>query len=302
MASDHFCGQDARSAPHHLSILIALALALTFTLTGCKMVDKYAWRYFSGQYLTAAAAIDRGDIAELRAAVGGLEIDKPGRDHMTLMWYAIMKNQYPAVTVLTRLGSNPDKQDVDGMGTPLTVALKRTDPTLLAALLDGGLSPDYQNRDGTSLMQQAVGSGEEPFPVVRLLVDRGADVNHRDSIHATALGDSIVSNHPDIAIYLIQHGADVTAFTMNGASVAYGVQVSIDDLQANAKQAIVSNYTLDNDGKPVVTETTPPPQGAAPEGQALLRKYEELRALMMEKGAKFPPDSPAQVREQMKIK
>lgn len=151
-------------------------------------------------------------------------------------------------------------------------------------------------------MQQALLDSEKPFPAIQLLVDRGANVRHRDSIGGTALSDSATYDFPDIAIYLIEHGAEVNTHASNGSSPAYAVQVTIDRLQPNVKQATVSDYTLDKDGKPVVTVTTPLPQGATPKGQALLREYEHLRALMIEKGAKFPPDTPAQVREQMKTK
>ncbi|QIE25973.1 Ankyrin repeats (3 copies) (plasmid) [Caballeronia sp. SBC1] len=265
------------------------------------MADKHAWRYFSGPYLTAAEAIDRGDTAELKATARNLDIDAPGRDHMTLLWYAIVKNQYGAVTALIQLGSNPKAQGAEGLGTPFYVALTRKDPRLLAAMLDGGLSPNPEGSEDTTPLQWAM-RGEEPLAVVQVLVARGANVNLRDSIGATALDAAITSDNPDVGIFLVEHGADVNARATNGSSSAFGVQMSIDGLQPKANQATVSDYTLDKNGHPVVSETTPPPQGATPEGQALLRKYEELRALMIAKGAQFPPDSPAQVREQMKIK
>ncbi|MDN8039288.1 ankyrin repeat domain-containing protein, partial [Burkholderia vietnamiensis] len=90
--------------------------------------------------------------------------------------------------------------------------------------------------------------------------------------------------------------------TTNGVSVAYSVQKDIDALQPEAKQATVTDISLDKDGQPVRTTQTPPAPGLSPEGKERLEKFERLRTLMIAKGAKFPPDPPAKVREQMSQK
>jgi ankyrin repeat protein len=279
--------------------VVLLAIAVAFFPKVRKMTSENASRYFSGAYLAAADAIDRGDTVDLAKAVKGISINEPGREHITLMWYSIMKKQYGSVATLVKLGSNVEAQNVEGLGYPLYAAFRQKDVRLLAAMLDGGISVNMQDSDGSSLLQQALKNSDDPFTAVRLLVDRGADINHRDSIGGSALRDALVRNRPDIAIYLVQHGADINAHISNGASVAYAVQVSIDSLQPSAKQAAITNFTLDDKGRPVATETTPPPLGATPEGQELLRQYEQLRTMMIERGVKFPPDTPAQVRAQM---
>ncbi|QDH29952.1 ankyrin repeat domain-containing protein, partial [Burkholderia pseudomallei] len=43
-------------------------------------------------------------------------------------------------------------------------------------------------------------------------------------IGGTALDKAIDVSKPDLAIYLVQHGADVNVHTTNGVSVAYSVQ------------------------------------------------------------------------------
>ncbi|EEA03315.1 Ankyrin [Burkholderia sp. H160] len=263
------------------------------------MAEKHAWWYFSGAYLTAADAIDRSDTADLERALKGLDVDARGKDNITLMWYAITRKQYGAVSTLVRMGSNVEQQVVEGLGTPLLAALRTKDDGLLRAMLDGGLSPNFQDSDGTSLLQQVIEWKGDPFPAVKLLLSRGADINHRDHIGDAPITGAIIASRPDIAMYLIEHGADVNVQAVNGATLAYGVQVSINHLQPNAPQAKISNYTLDDKGQPVVTETTPPPPGLTPEGQKLLGEYEQLRDMMIARGVKFPPETPAQVRERM---
>jgi uncharacterized protein len=266
---------------------------------GYKMAEKQAWWYFSGPYLTAADAIDRGDTADLERALKGLDVDAYGKENVTLMWYAIAKMQFGAVSTLVRMGSDVMHDGPSNAGTPLYLAFWAKDERLLKAMLDGGFSPNYQNEDESSLLQLALSNGQNPFPAVKLLLSRGADINHRDRIGGTPASEALDADRPDIVMYLIEHGADVNVQFTNGATLAYGVQASIDRLQPNAPQAKISNYTLDDKGRPVVTETTPPPPGLTPEGQKLLGEYEQLRDMMIARGVKFPPETPEQVRERM---
>jgi uncharacterized protein len=274
-------------------------LATLATYKGWKMAEKHAWYYFSGSYLTAADAIDRGDTQDLIRSVKGINIDAPGRDAMTLMWWAILNEKLAAVTTLAKLGSNVEGQPVNGLGYPLYIAFRQDDAHLLAAMLDGGLSPNLEDKDKTALLQQVISRGDDPFAAVRLLVSRGADINHRDSIGGTALTESVDVNRPDIAIYLLEKGANPEVQFSNGATFAYAVQVSIEHLQPSAPQPKISNYTLDDKGQPVVTEAAPPAPGLIPEGKEKLRQYEQLRQMMIERGVKFPPETPAQVRARL---
>lgn len=297
---------DSQGASKHskrwlrIAAIALLIVVLPITgFKGYKMAEKHAWWYFSGLYLTAADAIDRGDTGDLDRALKGVEVDAPGKENITLMWYAITKQQYGAVSTLVRAGSDVQKQEVAGPGTPLFAALRQKNDRLLVAMLDGGLSPNLQDSDGTSLLQQVIHWKDEPFPAVKLLLSRGADINHRNNIGDAPVSETLYVNRPDIAMYLIERGADVNVRGTNGATLAYGVQVSINRLQPAAPQATISNYTLDKKGQPAVTETMPSPPGLTPEGQKLLRQYEQFRDMMIERGVKFPPETPVQVRAHM---
>ncbi|BBA42619.1 MULTISPECIES: ankyrin repeat domain-containing protein [Burkholderia] len=276
-------------------------VALALVTTGCNMSANSPGKFFEGQYLNAAKAINDHDTARLKESLTGLNVNAAGRDDMTLLWYAILQKNYDAIRELVAHGAEPDKQVVEGLGSALHVALTNDDPHVLQAMLEGGLSPNYQDADGTTLLQRAL-EGEKAPEHVRLLVERGANVNLRDSIGSAALDKAIDVSKPDLAIYLVEHGADVNAHTTNGVSVAYSVQWEIDHLQPNGKSASTTAVALDQGGKPVVTTQSQPSQGATPEGHELLEKFERLRTLMIEKGAKFPPDPPAKVREQMSQK
>jgi hypothetical protein len=227
--------------------------------------------FFTGQQLNIARAIAAGDMNEVRRLAPGVDLSMPGKQNMTLMWFAIVRKNYAAVSTLVALGVDPDTQIARGTGSALTYTmLSRKDPSdqsgivLLQAMLDGGLSPNYKTESGTPLVQLAAGPGST-LAIVRLLVERGADINARDIVGGTALGMAI-GLHPDIALYLVNHGADVKAHMRNGVSVTWAVY---KELESDAPG-------------PIRTQ------------------YEQLRDLMIKKGAKWPPDSPEVVRDQMR--
>lgn len=279
----------------------ALSVALAFAITGCNMSSNSPSKFFEGPYLDAAKAIEAHDDRRLDASLAKLNVNAPGRDDMTLLWYAILQKNYDAIRELVARGAQPDKQVVEGLGSALYVALTNKDPRILEAMLNGGLSPNLREDDGTTLLQRAL-EGEKAPENVRMLVERGANVNLRDSIGSTALDKAIDVSKPSLAIFLVQHGADVNAHTSNGVSVAYSVQWEIDHLDPDAKVASTTAVTLDQNGKPVVKAQAQSAPGATPEGHEMLQTFKSLRALMIEKGAKFPPDPPAKVREQMSQK
>jgi len=99
---------------------------------------------------------------------------------------------------------------------------------------------------------------------VKLLLQRGTRINDRTlNVGRTALHQAINYVEPEIAIFLVQQGADFSVHTVNGVSAAWAVYVEIRDGQPT---------------HPIHTQ------------------FLRLRDLMIEKGAKWPPDSPEHVR------
>jgi hypothetical protein len=233
----------------------------------------HAEEFFSGRQLEVARAIEAGNMPLVRQWAQGTDLTAPGQRNMTLMWFAIIRYNYSAVKTLVELGVDPDTQVAKGLGSALDVALiPRKDSNnqsgirLLQAMLDGGLSPNYKTPGQTPLLQRAAGPGGGVLTVVQLLIERGADINARDSIGNTALSKSITSMNLEIALYLVNRGADFSTNTTNGVSVTWAVYKEL------GRQA----------PGPVRT------------------KVEQLRDLMIQKSAKWPPDPPEVVRDQMR--
>jgi uncharacterized protein len=255
-----------------LCALIVLAVALhMFAQSGFKdlFMKKYpADNFFSGSMLEAARAIDRNDLVEMKKHLQGRDVNQKGAKEMSLLWYAIQTKKLSAVTELMKLGADPDRDGVQGLGMALNWALINYEGTdLLAAMLDGGLNPNTLDAGGGNLLQRAMTSGEWTLPKVKLLVERGADLNLRDSIGGSALWEAIEGTTAEVAVFLLERGADPNIVTTRGITPAYAVQKKL------------ARTKLDSD---------------------LYRHLLRTQQLMQEKGARFPADPPAKVREWMK--
>ena len=154
-----------------------------------------------------------------------------------------------------------------GPGIPVEYALLNQDTRILAAMLDGGLSVDHVDSDGTALVQKAAGPSSPAIDHLKLLVQRGAKVNVSDSIGRTALDTAILTRVPDRALYLLKHGANWNTFTAYGGTPAYAVDLAIAKYEP---------------------------------GSEMRRMFEEVRDHMARQGAKFPADDSKTVRAWMK--
>lgn len=220
-------------------------------------------KYFTGTHLEIARAILRRDLDKVKHLCEGVEIDKPFEKKMTLMWFAMIKKNYEAVTLLTRLGSDLDGQVVEGLGSPLDAALNSPTVDLLRAMLDGGLSPNHTHPSYSGMLARAIMTGS--LDHLKLLRERGADVDQPDSLGRTALSEALAVVDADKALYLIEQGANVNATMTNGVTIAWSLQNRI------ARQVAHSPTAL---------------------------KLERVKQAMEQRGVKFPATPPAQVRQE----
>lgn len=263
-----------------LLVIGGLALAACNDTGVARMIGIKRYRaedFFVGRKLEIARAIEAGDMTAVRSLAPGVDLSAPGNRNMTLMWFAMLPGtpghpNYEAVRTLVSLGVDPETQIAQGIGSALEYTfITRSDPDdrtgllFLQAMLDGGLSPNYLQPHGSTLLQRAAGPGGT-LEHVKLLLQRGADINARDSIGGTALHEAINTRLPEIALYLVGRGADVETHRTNGVSVTWSVHTALDGLQ-------------------------PSP---------LRSQFEQLRDLTVARGAKWPPDPPEVVRERVR--
>ena len=222
--------------------------------------------FFDGRQLELARAIDRNDMNALRANAAGVDLSAAGRKEMTLLWYAMVGSGTPhldAIKTLVSLGVDPDTQIAQGLGSALDYAFLSKETHILKAMLDGGLSPNHRSPKQKLMLQRAVAAS---LAHTKLLLERGTEIDAQDSIGGTALDASLTKDKPEIGLYLLQHGANFNTVTVNGVTPAWTIKWTLDRLQRSP----------------------------------LRTQFEELRDLMIAKGAKWPPDPPEVVRDWMR--
>src|SRR5579862_2680450 len=83
---------------------------------------------------------------------------------------------------------------------------------MVAKLRDAGACPNAANAGGETVLMTSARTGK--VEAVKLLLDRGANVNAKDPEHSqTPLMWAVIENNLDVAKLLIERGADINAHT-----------------------------------------------------------------------------------------
>ncbi|ORM68240.1 hypothetical protein HA48_20775 [Pantoea wallisii] len=182
------------------------------------MKNQPAENFFSGTQLSLAQEIERGNEPEVKSLAMKTDLNKPGKQDMTLLFFAL-QNSYDKdrrklviVSDLVRAGANP-LQKIPDMGSAAEASAKSDDPVFIAALIDGGMSPNAEVEDTPIIFGAA---SEHSLKVMSYLVKMGADVNKKDSLGQTVLIECLSGFQLDNVIWLLEHGADPRVTTDNG--------------------------------------------------------------------------------------
>jgi ankyrin repeat protein len=204
----------------YLIILAIFIFVLTFR-SGDAMAALKPEDFFYGDYLKMAQAIDREDIESMRKISKRIDLNgKIGEKQMTVFVYAVANKKIGAMQELINLRADPTLV-VSGVGAPLSLAASSDDLKLLEMLLKSGCNPNAEFDDEPLIFLAQLQDRKE---TVKMLLDYGADIEARDSIGYTVLGEAIDTTHYDMALYLIEQGANVHSKTFDGVSIAYSTE------------------------------------------------------------------------------
>lgn len=109
------------------------------------------------------------------------------------------------------------KLSQDGLHTvkleALFTAVKQHNIEAVRFVLDLGVDISHIGRSGYSVLSIACAAGD--LDIVRLLLDQGADINTRTAKEGryTCLMEAIYKGHEDVAMELLERGADFTVVT-----------------------------------------------------------------------------------------
>ena len=248
-------------------IFTSLALSLTLSFPVHAMKKFSATDFFSGPQLELAQAIERGDMVQVKQLAPKTDLNTPGRKNMTMLFFALQEalqrdpRRLAIATEVAEAGADP-LQEVPNYGDPLGVVLNSPHPEFLRALLDAGIDSNFVYEGDPLIFHVA---SESTFGSLKLLVERGADVNKRDSLRNSALYEALKGYSLDQVEYLLDHGANPNTYNINGLSFPLALSRRIED------------------------------NASAPESPAY-KKLLEIRDRILKMGVKWPPETPEQIR------
>lgn len=226
--------------------------------------------YFSGEQLAIARALHAGDAESIARLAPGADLNSPGREDMTLLFFALQSafgekpDQLRALSALVRAGADP-LQESPNVGSPLGVSLRAQKPDYVRAFLDAGLDPNTKTRHGTPILHLAAHHHTED--TFKLLIERGADANARDALGSTTMDSAFSAQQYDIVDALLDLGADPNTFDVLGVSFAYSIKFALEREQ---------------------------------EGTAAYNKMAEIRDRIIAMGVQWPPMEPPAMRDWMR--
>ena len=133
-------------------------------------------------------------------------------DGMTALHWAARQNDLETVQLLLKAGAKAGSGTRYGV-TPIYLAAVNGNPAMLDTFIRAGVDPNTANPGGETTLMTATRTGS--LDAVKLLIDRGAQVNAREGQRGqTALMWAVLENHPAVARLLIEKGADVNAQTV----------------------------------------------------------------------------------------
>lgn len=154
--------------------------------------------------LALAAAVQRPDVVSL-LLTHGANPNSQSLSGGSPLTRAILASNFQIVKQLVEAGADLDLVDTKGSNALFTVfAVPREweQKHIVQALIDGGCTIDYENKQGATPLMMAAGLGKKDF--VEMLLNAGADINHRDKSGKTAVH---LATGVNTALFLINHGA-----------------------------------------------------------------------------------------------
>ncbi|MBF4109299.1 ankyrin repeat domain-containing protein [Enterobacter cloacae] len=213
-----------------------IMLCLILMVQGCKQnMDLKPDNYFSGQQLTLARAIENGEVDEVIKLAPGTDLNKPGKEDMTLLFWAVMNSinnqkkpeRLNIITMLIKAGADPLQPRPQGKNSPAEFVLMADNADWIKAMLNAGLSPNAVDKTfGKPIIFQTLEA--KNTKTLQAMLDKGADINNTDSLGNTLLIDALDFHSYDHVLLLLELGADPEIKADNGWTMGNQLQRFLD--------------------------------------------------------------------------
>ncbi|WP_414662342.1 ankyrin repeat domain-containing protein [Horticoccus sp. 23ND18S-11] len=177
------------------------------------------WALAPGAVLAANArladAIEKQDVAAVRALIGDSDVNAAQVDGMTALHWAVQHDDLATARTLIAARANPQAENRYGV-TPLSIACTNGNAAMVTLVLEAGADPNAALRGGETPLMTAARTGR--LDAVKALLARGAAVNARLPQGQTALMWAAADGHTAVVEALLEAGAEFRTPLASGFS------------------------------------------------------------------------------------
>lgn len=193
-----------------ISAVIYCLLVFSIVFSSCSTsTDNDPLMRFKGKYRKLAEAVEKEDTLAIKKIVKekGLDINyqEPQFGETLLMW-AVQNTKYESCKTLLELGADPNLKSTDNKTSALMFSAKNYDTSdYLKLLLEyGGNANDSSDFQGVNYLRTPlIAASSTRLESVKILVERGANVNYISHHHQVALRAALGFDKINIARYLL---------------------------------------------------------------------------------------------------
>ena len=242
-------------------------LSLGF-IVGCNMGNKMkAEEFFNPEMVLLLKTIKKGNEEKAKLMINdGLKLNSHGDEGITPLFWLMLDKDIRAIRLALILGADPNFTSPDGRH-PVASIVGEGDDDILALLLKFGGDANAVDLDGEPAIFSSIGA--DNWQQINMLLGAGADLDKTDLGQVNAPLHASFINKYESAYKLIELGAEYHKASSGGITLAWNIY---SDLRDNLLNPEYDAY-----------------------GWAI-----KTKELLIEKGIKFPPLSPEQVRERIK--
>jgi ankyrin repeat protein len=174
-------------------------------------------------------AVNRGDAEMVRLLLtAGANPNRPGERGVTPLELAARRGGTATAELLIDAGAEVNPR---GASTPLIEAVEARNTAMAEFLLSKGADPNARDEKGNTPLYYGVETrtGIPGLDIVKLLLERGAAVDDRNSGGATALLRAVEAGKREEASLLLSLGADPNLADENGKTPLSAARESKDD-------------------------------------------------------------------------
>ncbi len=149
----------------------------------------------------------------LLASMPGVDINRTNSTHKTPLYFALERENKAMVKLLFNHDADVNVASYCSahcaFETPIVTAARMQRKDLVELILNENCELEcVGSKEGKSALQWAATYGD--IPMAKLLVSNGADVNWIGPYFHTALHYATLSDKPDMVLWLLEHGSDIS--------------------------------------------------------------------------------------------